>query len=112
MAPRFGFCASRHPQAVSTTEILGRAGQPAPAKANRRTFGGKEAPLIRVKRVYETPESYDSGRFLVERLWPRGIRKNDLLMDGWQKEFAVNSGRSRSKLEELAMRLAALFFFS
>ncbi len=42
--------------------------------------------MIRVKRVYETPERKDGVRFLVERLWPRGIRKAELPMDAWLKD--------------------------
>ena len=41
---------------------------------------------IRIKRVYE-PESPDDGyRVLVDRLWPRGIRKDALHYDSWEKE--------------------------
>lgn len=42
--------------------------------------------MILLKRVYDERASHDGKRFLVERLWPRGIRKTDLHMDGWQKE--------------------------
>ncbi|HUZ18898.1 MAG TPA: DUF488 domain-containing protein [Spirochaetia bacterium] len=42
--------------------------------------------MIQLKRVYEEREASDGVRFLVERLWPRGIRKSDLNLDGWQKE--------------------------
>jgi uncharacterized protein YeaO (DUF488 family) len=42
--------------------------------------------MIQLKRVYEKPAPTDGTRFLVERLWPRGVRKADLQMDAWQKE--------------------------
>lgn len=42
--------------------------------------------MILLQRVYEKPTPSDGVRFLIERLWPRGIRKTDLPMDGWQKE--------------------------
>ncbi len=42
--------------------------------------------MIQLKRVYDKREPHDGVRFLVERLWPRGIRKVDIHMDGWQKE--------------------------
>jgi uncharacterized protein YeaO (DUF488 family) len=42
--------------------------------------------MIQLKRVYEKPEPHDGARFLVERLWPRGLHKADVQMDGWQKE--------------------------
>jgi uncharacterized protein YeaO (DUF488 family) len=44
--------------------------------------------LIRIKRVYEKPEASDGARFLVDRLWPRGITKENLHIDGWLKEAA------------------------
>jgi uncharacterized protein YeaO (DUF488 family) len=42
--------------------------------------------MIQLKRVYEKPDAHDGIRFLIERLWPRGVRKADLVTDGWQKE--------------------------
>src|SRR5438128_2416648 len=44
--------------------------------------------MIVVKRVYEPPHSGDGTRFLVERLWPRGMKKAALPLDGWLKEVA------------------------
>ena len=44
--------------------------------------------MIQVKRVYEPAARADSRRFLVERLWPRGIRKESLSLTGWCKEAA------------------------
>jgi uncharacterized protein YeaO (DUF488 family) len=43
---------------------------------------------IQLKRVYETGSTADGVRFLVERLWPRGIKKADLKIDGWLKDAA------------------------
>ncbi len=43
---------------------------------------------IRIKRVYDEPASVDGARFLVERLWPRGIKKEALPMEGWVKDVA------------------------
>jgi uncharacterized protein YeaO (DUF488 family) len=42
--------------------------------------------MIQLKRVYEKPAPHDGIRFLIERLWPRGVRKTDVHMNGWQKE--------------------------
>ena len=42
--------------------------------------------MIQLKRVYDKREPHDGTRFLVERLWPRGVRKADVHIDGWQKE--------------------------
>jgi uncharacterized protein YeaO (DUF488 family) len=44
--------------------------------------------MIRVKRVYDQPATDDGPRFLVDRLWPRGLKKEQLHMDGWLKEIA------------------------
>ncbi|MBS0847562.1 DUF488 family protein [Citrobacter sp. JGM124] len=41
--------------------------------------------MIRCKRVYDTPDSNDGYRVLVDRLWPRGIKKADLPYDEWAK---------------------------
>ncbi len=42
--------------------------------------------MIKIKRVYEEAESQDGTRFLVERLWPRGLSKARLRVDEWLKE--------------------------
>ncbi len=47
--------------------------------------------MIRIKRVYEQPEPADGHRFLVERLWPRGIKKEALHMEAWLKDVAPSS---------------------
>lgn len=44
--------------------------------------------MIQLKRVYEAPSGMDGARFLVERLWPRGVKKTSLEMDAWLKEVA------------------------
>jgi uncharacterized protein YeaO (DUF488 family) len=54
-----------------------------------------DAHGIRVKRVYDPAEAGDGARFLVERLWPRGIRKRALKLDGWLKEVAPSDGLRR-----------------
>jgi uncharacterized protein YeaO (DUF488 family) len=42
--------------------------------------------MIKLKRVYEQDSPADGYRFLVERLWPRGVRKSDLRLDNWIKD--------------------------
>jgi uncharacterized protein YeaO (DUF488 family) len=44
--------------------------------------------MIKLKRVYEPAEPDDGMRVLVERLWPRGVRREALHMDAWLKEVA------------------------
>ena len=51
--------------------------------------------MVRVKRVYEPPESADGVRFLVERLWPRGMKKESLQMQAWLKEVAPSDALRR-----------------
>ncbi len=51
--------------------------------------------MIRLKRVYDSHEPQDGARFLVERLWPRGIKKNALHMDGWLKDVAPSDDLRR-----------------
>lgn len=42
--------------------------------------------MIKLKRVYEKEAPDDGARFLIERLWPRGVKKSSLHLDGWLKE--------------------------
>lgn len=51
--------------------------------------------MIQTKRVYEPAEKSDGTRFLVERLWPRGMKKEALKMDDWLKEVAPSDGLRR-----------------
>lgn len=47
--------------------------------------------MIQVKRVYEPYSAADGARFLVERLWPRGVAKASLKVDAWLKDVAPSS---------------------
>jgi len=44
--------------------------------------------MIHVKRVYELVSRGDGARYLVDRIWPRGARKETLELDGWLKDLA------------------------
>lgn len=44
--------------------------------------------MILVKRAYDPIETSDGSRFLVDRLWPRGIRKEALAIRAWCKDAA------------------------
>ena len=44
--------------------------------------------MVRVKRVYEKAESKDAWRVLVDRLWPRGMKKEAAKIDLWMKDVA------------------------
>lgn len=47
--------------------------------------------MIQLKRVYDDAGPHDGERFLVERLWPRGIRKTELRIDGWERDVAPST---------------------
>jgi uncharacterized protein YeaO (DUF488 family) len=44
--------------------------------------------MIKIKRVYEEPEASDGERYLVDRLWPRGVSKVDAKLTDWLKDLA------------------------
>ncbi|MCS2248056.1 DUF488 domain-containing protein [Bacteroides fragilis] len=46
---------------------------------------------IKIKRVYEDPSDTDGYRVLVDRLWPRGMKKEHLKYDYWAKELTPSS---------------------
>lgn len=51
--------------------------------------------MICVKRVYEPAARSDGKRFLVDRLWPRGVKKQTLRLDGWVKEAGPSDALRR-----------------
>lgn len=46
---------------------------------------------IFIKRVYDHKKADESYRILIDRLWPRGIKKADLHLDEWEKEIAPST---------------------
>ena len=46
---------------------------------------------ISVTRVYEPAAATDGARYLVERLWPRGIKKEALRLEGWLRDVAPST---------------------
>jgi uncharacterized protein YeaO (DUF488 family) len=51
--------------------------------------------VIKLKRAYDAVASADGTRFLVERLWPRGVRKTDLHVKAWLKDVAPSTALRR-----------------
>ena len=51
----------------------------------------QDAP-IRIKRVYDPPDASDGAGVLVDRLWPRGLRKVNAALTCWLKEIAPSPG--------------------
>jgi len=49
------------------------------------------ASHVRLKRAYEPPSPEDGVRVLVDRLWPRGLRKADAAIDRWMKDVAPST---------------------
>jgi uncharacterized protein YeaO (DUF488 family) len=43
---------------------------------------------IKIERIYDNPEGDNSFRILVDRLWPRGLSKDKVKIDLWQKDIA------------------------
>ena len=48
--------------------------------------------MIKLKRVYDPSDKRDGFRVLVDRLWPRGLKKEDANIDLWMREVAPSSG--------------------
>jgi uncharacterized protein YeaO (DUF488 family) len=51
----------------------------------------KDKLRIKVKRAYDAPAGCDGQRVLVDRVWPRGLSKNELRLDGWAKGIAPST---------------------
>jgi uncharacterized protein YeaO (DUF488 family) len=47
--------------------------------------------MIAIKRAYEAASKADGARFLVDRLWPRGVKKEDLAIKAWLKDVAPSN---------------------
>lgn len=44
--------------------------------------------MIRIKRIYDPPSASDGKRILIDRLWPRGVKKDEARIDEWLKDIA------------------------
>lgn len=47
--------------------------------------------MIQAKRIYDEPKKTDGFRILVDRLWPRGVSKEDAKVDLWLKEISPSN---------------------
>jgi|UniRef100_A0A7C3Z840 uncharacterized protein YeaO (DUF488 family) len=47
--------------------------------------------MVKLKRVYEKPDPDDGRRILVDRLWPRGLKKADAHLEAWLKDLAPST---------------------
>ncbi len=53
--------------------------------------------MIKVKRIYDPPSSRDGRRFLVDRLWPRGVKRDALSLDDWLKDVGPSDAMRRQR---------------
>lgn len=72
-----------------------------------------DASRIGLRRAYDAPSPKDGKRVLVERLWPRGVRKADAAIDLWLKDIAPSTklrewyGHDPERWEEFRNRYRA-----
>jgi len=68
---------------------------------------------IRVRRIYDEPSAEDGTRVLVDRVWPRGLRKEAARLDEWAKDVAPSTSlrtwyqHDPAKFSEFRRRYAA-----
>ncbi len=66
--------------------------------------------MIKIKRIYAAPSRNDGKRVYIDRLWPRGMRKEEVKIDEWLKEISPSDtlrkwfGHTPSKYEEFKRR--------
>jgi uncharacterized protein YeaO (DUF488 family) len=65
---------------------------------------------IKTERIYDNPKGNDSFRILVDRLWPRGLSKDKVKVDLWQKDIAPSDslrkwfGHDEMKWDEFKLK--------
>jgi uncharacterized protein YeaO (DUF488 family) len=68
---------------------------------------------IKLKRAYRPPSPRDGTRILIDRLWPRGVKKSDAAIDRWIKNIAPSTalrkwfGHDPARWQEFRRRYAA-----
>jgi uncharacterized protein YeaO (DUF488 family) len=77
------------------------------------TMSRIKAANVKLKRAYDPPEAADGARILVDRLWPRGVKKTDAAIEQWAKDLAPSAalrkwfGHDPGRWEEFCERYAA-----
>jgi uncharacterized protein YeaO (DUF488 family) len=67
---------------------------------------------VKLKRAYEPPAAADGSRILIDRLWPRGVKKADAAIDQWMKDLSPSTrlrkwfGHERARWQEFRGRYA------
>lgn len=65
---------------------------------------------IQIKRIYEPPSPLDGYRVLIDRIWPRGVKKNGAKLDEWNKDIAPSTelrkwfGHILERFDEFSLR--------
>ena len=73
----------------------------------------RAGPEVRIKRAYEPPARGDGTRILVDRLWPRGVKKAEAGITEWMKDIAPSNelrkwfGHDPERWEEFRRRYKA-----
>ena len=68
---------------------------------------------VKLKRVYDPPAASDGTRILVDRLWPRGVKKANAAIDQWDKSIAPSTrlrnwfGHDPARWQEFRQRYAS-----
>jgi uncharacterized protein YeaO (DUF488 family) len=81
-----------------------------PAQLVRDAGQGGVAMDIRLKRAYDPPASTDGYRVLIDRLWPRGVSREQARLDDWDKHLSPSTelrqwfGHEPSRFEEFRRR--------
>ena len=69
-----------------------------------------ESPIIKIKRIYDPAADEDGFRVLVDRLWPRGVKKVDAKLDLWARDIAPTTAlrkwfdHKRARFDEFRSR--------
>lgn len=81
-----------HPSRTTLTSRLnGRPPGRSNGKRRTKAMSRKSADRVKIKRAYEPPVSEDGTRVLIDRLWPRGVRKANAAIDEWMKTIAPST---------------------
>jgi uncharacterized protein YeaO (DUF488 family) len=90
---------------------LSSTSRPSPSPGRRaRNPTSAAGPSFEIRRIYDKGAVEDGYRVLVDRLWPRGIAKQDAALDEWAKDVAPGTdlrrwyGHDPARFEEFARR--------
>jgi uncharacterized protein YeaO (DUF488 family) len=90
-------CARSRPRAAASGGIQACAATKAGSGEQHLGFGESAmkskvpAKNVKLKRVYDEPAAADGVRILVDRLWPRGVKKQTAAIDLWVKDLAPST---------------------